>query len=38
LLSRAADSAGNEQPLARDPERLDSYELNWCAPIRCRVS
>jgi hypothetical protein len=37
LLSRAEDSAGNLQPLARDPERLDSYELNWCAPVRCTV-
>jgi DMSO/TMAO reductase YedYZ molybdopterin-dependent catalytic subunit len=37
LLSRAEDSDGNRQPLARDPERLDSYELNWCAPVRCTV-
>ena len=37
LLSRAEDSAGNRQPLARDSERLDSYELNWCAPVRCSV-
>jgi DMSO/TMAO reductase YedYZ molybdopterin-dependent catalytic subunit len=37
LMSRAEDSAGNRQPLARDPERLDSYELNWCAPVRCVV-
>src|ERR1700730_11675197 len=37
LMSRAEDSAGNRQPLARDPERLDSYELNWCAPVRCAV-
>ena len=37
LLSRAEDSTGNRQPLARDPERLDGYELNWCAPIRCSV-
>ena len=37
LMSCAEDSAGNRQPLARDPERLDSYELNWCAPIRCVV-
>jgi hypothetical protein len=37
LLSRAEDSAGNRQPLARDPERLDSYELNWCAPVHCSV-
>lgn len=37
LLSRAEDSEGNRQPLARDPERLDGYELNWCAPVRCTV-
>jgi DMSO/TMAO reductase YedYZ molybdopterin-dependent catalytic subunit len=37
LLSRAQDSLGNWQPLTRDPERLDSYELNWCAPVRCAV-
>jgi DMSO/TMAO reductase YedYZ molybdopterin-dependent catalytic subunit len=37
LLSRAEDSAGNRQPPARDPERLDSYELNWCAPVHCSV-
>ncbi len=36
LLSRAEDASG-KQPLARDPERLDSYELNWCAPVRCNV-
>ena len=37
LLSRARDSAGESQPLERDPGRLDSYELNWCAPLRCIV-
>jgi DMSO/TMAO reductase YedYZ molybdopterin-dependent catalytic subunit len=37
LMSRAHDSLGNSQPLNRDPERLDSYELNWCAPVRCTV-
>jgi hypothetical protein len=37
LMSRAYDSLGNAQPLARDSKRLDSYELNWCAPIRCEV-
>jgi DMSO/TMAO reductase YedYZ molybdopterin-dependent catalytic subunit len=37
LLSRAEDSAGNQQPLAREPGRLDGYELNWCSPVRCAV-
>jgi DMSO/TMAO reductase YedYZ molybdopterin-dependent catalytic subunit len=37
LLSRAEDSAGNQQPLARDPDRLDSYELNWSSPVQCTV-
>jgi len=37
LMSRAVDDAGCEQPLARDPLRKDSYELNFCAPIRCSV-
>ena len=37
LMSRAGDSAGNIQPLTRDPGRLDSYELNSCASVRCVV-
>lgn len=37
LLSRASDDQGNEQPLRRDPARKDSYELNWCLPVRCSV-
>ena len=37
LLSRAEDSSGNQQPLAREPGRLDGYELNWCAPVHCTV-
>jgi DMSO/TMAO reductase YedYZ molybdopterin-dependent catalytic subunit len=37
LMSRAYDRAGNTQPLAHDAGRLDSYELNWCAPVRCTV-
>ena len=37
LMSRAVDDAGNEQPLARDHSRKDSYELNFCAPVRCSV-
>jgi DMSO/TMAO reductase YedYZ molybdopterin-dependent catalytic subunit len=37
VLSRAEDSAGNRQPLARESGRLDGYELNWCAPVRCTV-
>lgn len=37
IMSRAMDTAGNEQPLARDPKRKDSYELNWCLPVHCSV-
>jgi hypothetical protein len=37
LMSRAQDADGNIQPLTRDSSRLDSYELNWCAPVRCTV-
>jgi len=37
LMSRAVDDAGREQPLTRDPSREDPYELNFCAPVRCRV-
>jgi len=37
LLSRAADSAGNTQPIERDKTRKDGYELNWCAPLACSV-
>ena len=37
LMSRAHDSVGNTQPLARDPLRLDGYEANWCRPVNCSV-
>ncbi|MFN7998626.1 MAG: molybdopterin-dependent oxidoreductase [Bryobacteraceae bacterium] len=37
LMSRAADSAGREQALARDPSRKDGYELNYCVPVPCTV-
>jgi DMSO/TMAO reductase YedYZ molybdopterin-dependent catalytic subunit len=37
LMSRAQDSVGNWQPLARDANRRDGYELNWCAPVFCSV-
>jgi DMSO/TMAO reductase YedYZ molybdopterin-dependent catalytic subunit len=37
LMSRAVDDAGCKQPLTRDPLRKDSYELNFCAPVRCSV-
>ena len=37
LMSRAADQAGHQQPLRRDPAREDGYELNYCAPLRCSV-
>jgi DMSO/TMAO reductase YedYZ molybdopterin-dependent catalytic subunit len=37
ILSRARDEAGIQQPLTREPERKDQYELNWCAPIHCSV-
>lgn len=37
VMSRASDSAGHQQPLARDKARKDAYELNWCVPLRCAV-
>jgi hypothetical protein len=37
LMSRAIDDAGHQQPLARDPERKDFYELNFCTPTKCDV-
>lgn len=37
LMTRAADGNGTEQPLHRDRARKDSYELNWCAPLSCKV-
>jgi hypothetical protein len=37
LMSRAEDSAGRLQPMSRDPERLDAYELNTVAPVSCTV-
>ena len=37
LMSRATDDRGCEQPLTRDRSRRDSYELNFCAPVRCSV-
>lgn len=37
LVSRAEDSAGRLQPMSRDPERLDAYELNTVAPVPCTV-
>jgi DMSO/TMAO reductase YedYZ molybdopterin-dependent catalytic subunit len=37
IMSRATDSAGNTQPLVRDPRRLDSWETNWCRPVLCSV-
>jgi hypothetical protein len=37
LMSRATDSSGRQQPLAREKTRKDVYELNWCAPVACSV-
>ncbi len=37
LLTRASDTAARQQPMRRDPARADSYELNWCPPLRCSV-
>jgi DMSO/TMAO reductase YedYZ molybdopterin-dependent catalytic subunit len=37
LMSRAQDSAGRFQPMSRDPERMDAYELNTVAPVSCTV-
>ena len=38
LMARATDDKGNTQPLARDPQRLDSYELNEYQTVHCEVT
>ena len=37
LMSRAADAAGDQQPMQRDMARKDAYELNSCVPLHCIV-
>jgi DMSO/TMAO reductase YedYZ molybdopterin-dependent catalytic subunit len=37
LLAKATDSAGNSQPLQREPQRVDRYAYNVCDRIRCVV-
>ncbi len=37
LLSRAESASGARQPMQRDPQRVDSYELNQCARLNCSV-
>ena len=37
LMSRATDSAGNSQPVEREPERVDRYAYNVGDRIRCVV-
>jgi DMSO/TMAO reductase YedYZ molybdopterin-dependent catalytic subunit len=37
LMSRAADAAGDQQPMQRDMTRKDAYELNSCVPLHCLV-
>lgn len=37
VMSRASDESGRQQPMKRDPQRKDGYELNWCVPIHCSV-
>jgi DMSO/TMAO reductase YedYZ molybdopterin-dependent catalytic subunit len=37
LMSRATDSAGNSQPVEREPQRVDRYAYNVCDRIRCVV-
>ena len=37
LMSRARDTAGNEQPLERDRRRKDYYELNSSPQLHCSV-
>ena len=38
LLAQATDSAGNSQPLQRQPQRVDRYAYNVCDRIRCIVA
>jgi DMSO/TMAO reductase YedYZ molybdopterin-dependent catalytic subunit len=37
LMARATDAEGNAQPAARDPVRLDGYELNVYQSVRCEA-
>ena len=37
LIARASDSAGSQQPMERDPSRVDGYANNWCHRVRCVV-
>jgi DMSO/TMAO reductase YedYZ molybdopterin-dependent catalytic subunit len=37
LISKATDSAGNAQPLDREPQRVDRYAYNVCDRVRCVV-
>ena len=37
LMSRATDNAGRQQPQRRERARIDGYEMNTCARVRCFV-
>ena len=37
LLSRAESASGALQPMQRDPQRVDGYELNQCERLNCSV-
>jgi len=37
LVARARDSEGSQQPMERDPSRLDGYANNWYHRVRCVV-
>jgi DMSO/TMAO reductase YedYZ molybdopterin-dependent catalytic subunit len=37
FVARANDSAGSQQPVERDPSRVDGYANNWCHRVRCVV-
>ncbi len=37
LMARAQDHRGRWQPIRRDPNRTDGYELNWYPSVQCNV-
>jgi DMSO/TMAO reductase YedYZ molybdopterin-dependent catalytic subunit len=37
LMARAQDHRGRRQPIRRDTNRTDGYELNWYPSVQCNV-
>ena len=36
-MARAQDHRGRFQPIRRDTNRTDGYELNWYPSVQCNV-